>query len=105
MRKRVLLTYKMTVGDRLKFLNGLAECVHGIVTAEAVAAIEPIENIGEQILSEICSLPVEKQTTAFGDGDVFRILARLNPSLLAALRLCTLVNVPEEPRNRALESV
>jgi hypothetical protein len=87
--KRVLLTAEMSAGDRLKFLDGIGKCVFGPVTAEAIARIEPIDKVGESILSEICSLPVEKQTQAFSSGDVFRLLAKLNPSLLRALELCT----------------
>jgi hypothetical protein len=101
--KRALLTMEMTAGERLKVLDGITRCVSDPVTAEAIAAIESIDNTGEQILSEINSLPVEKQTQAFSDGDVFRLLARLNPTLLTALRLCSLGKVPEQPRNRVLE--
>jgi hypothetical protein len=101
--KRRLLATNINAGERLEYLDGLSECVSGPVTAEAIAAIEPICSRGEQILSEVLSLPVEKQTQAFSKGDVFRILARLNPSLLAALRLCALYGVPERPRNSTAE--
>ncbi len=86
--KRGLLTLEMTAGDRLKFLDGIAHCVHGPVTAQAIAAVEPCCDVGADILREINSLPIERQTTAFNDGDVFRLLAKLNPSLLRALELC-----------------
>lgn len=96
--KRALLTIEMTADDRLKILDGIAQCVFGPVSAAAVMAIEPIDDTGAEIISEICSLPVEKQTRAFGDGDVFRLLAKLNPSLLVALRLCDIGEIPAQPR-------
>jgi hypothetical protein len=86
--KHALLTCEMTAGERMKFLDGIARSVTGIVTAEAVAAIEPIDPVGLKMVREITSLPIAKQTTAFKDSDVFRLLAQLNPSLLRALRLC-----------------
>jgi hypothetical protein len=86
--KRVLLNTSTSSGDRLKFLQGLNESIHGPVTAEAVAVIEPCCETGNAMIAEICSLDVNKQARTFVEGDVFRLLAELNPSLLAALRLC-----------------
>jgi hypothetical protein len=100
--KRALLKTEMSADLRLKILQSIGECVFGPVTAEAVAAIEPCCNTGAAMLHEIHSLDVAKQTSAFQDGDVFRLLAQLNPSLLVALRLCMLNDrVPEQPRTRA----
>src|ERR1700686_4225302 len=101
--KRILLTQQTTAGERMKLLDGIAQCVYGCVTPEAVAAIEPCCETGEKILLEIFSLPFGEQTRAFSKGDVFRLLANLNPSLLTALRLCALGPIPEQPRVRALE--
>jgi hypothetical protein len=86
--KYVLLNVETTAYYRLKTLDAIAECVFGPVTEEAVAAIEPCCETGRKMLAEIHSLPVEKQMQAFEKGDVFRLLARLNPSLLRALELC-----------------
>src|SRR5260370_33659425 len=93
--RRGLLTVKMTAGDRLKFLDGIAGCIYGPVTAEAIAVIDHCCDTGAAMLHEINSLPVEKQTTAFSDADAFRLLAKLNPSLLRALELCELHGGPE----------
>jgi hypothetical protein len=101
--KYVLLNVELTAYHRLKTLDAIAGCVFGPVTEEAVAAIEPCCETGRKMLVEIHSLPVEKQTGAFCDGDVFHFLAKLNPSLLAALRLCKVGPVPEKPRERAPE--
>jgi hypothetical protein len=95
--KRGLLKWEMTAGERLKFLEGIAHAIDGPVTAAAVEAIEPCCDTGAQMLAEINSLPIDKRTTAFSDGDVFCLLAKLNPSLLAALRLCVWhAAVPED---------
>jgi hypothetical protein len=94
--KHGLLTLQMTASDRLKFLDAIAGTISGPVTAEAVAAIEPADAVGVKMIREIMKLPVERQTRAFDDGDVFRLLAQLNPSLLRALRLCVYhVTIPE----------
>jgi hypothetical protein len=100
--KFILFNFKMTAHERMKTLEVIAMCTHGLVTEEAVAAIEPCCETGRKMFQELNSLPMEKRTQAFHDGDVFRLLARLNPSLLAALRLCKFnQTIPEEPRSRA----
>jgi hypothetical protein len=86
--KHGLLTIEMKAGDRLKLLDSIAGIISGPVTAEAVAAIEPADPVGVKMIREIMKLPVERQTRAFDDGGVFRLLGRLNPSLLTALKLC-----------------
>ena len=100
--KRALLKTEMDAGLRLNILQHIGECVFGPVTAEAVAAIEPCCDTGAAMLAEIHSLDIDRQTSAFIKGDVFRLLAKLNPSLLVALRLCMLNDrVPEQPHTRA----
>jgi hypothetical protein len=86
--KYLLLNWEMTAHERLKTLDVIALCTDGPIIDEAVAAIEPCCETGREMFNELNSLPIEKQTMAFDDGDVFRILARLNPSLLRALELC-----------------
>lgn len=102
--KYMLLNFKMTAADRLRTFEVIGMCTHGEVTEEAVAAIEPCCETGRKMFQELNSLPIEKQTRAFDTGDVFRLLARLNPSLLTALRLCDRGAVPEVPRRRVLEN-
>jgi len=86
--KYMLLNFKMTAQDRLRALEVIGMCTHGLVTKAAVAAIDPCCETGRQMFKELDSLPIEKRTQAFSDGDVFRLLAKLNPSLLRALALC-----------------
>jgi hypothetical protein len=102
--KYMLLNFEMTAHERLKTFEVIALCTTGLITNEAVAAIEPCCETGRKMFQELHSLPIEKQTQAFHDGDVFRLLAKLNPSLLTALRLCTWNGgVPAAPRTRVLE--
>lgn len=97
--KHGLLNVEMMAHERLRFLNYIACCVEGLITAEAVAAIEPSCATGAEMMLELQKVPREKRIQAFQDGDVFRLLARLNPSLLAALRLCRYnAPIPENPR-------
>jgi hypothetical protein len=103
--KYMLVNLRMTVEQRLKALEVIALCVHGQITEEAAAAIEPCCETGRKMFEELNSIPMEKRTQAFQAGDVFRLLANLNPSLLSALRLCKFnETVPEQPRNRTLEA-
>jgi hypothetical protein len=86
--KRALATIRMSSTDRMRILDGIEGCIHGPVTREAVATIKPADDGSREIMHEITTLPVQGQIYAFRDGDVFRLVSRLNPSLLVALRLC-----------------
>jgi hypothetical protein len=101
--KYILLNLEMTAHERLKTLEVITLCIYGPITDEAVLAIEPCCETGRKMFQELDSLPFEKRSQAFHDGDVFRLLAKLNPSLLIALRLCDRGPVPEQPHIRALE--
>jgi hypothetical protein len=93
--KRGLLTMKMTAGDQMKFLDGIASMAFGPVTAEAIEAIEPACDTAMQMMHELGKVHFTQQTRAFVDGDVFRLLTKLNSSLLRALELCRLGPVPQ----------
>jgi hypothetical protein len=86
--KYAVLEVRMTAADRLKFLNCIADMVQGSVTAEAVEAIEPACPTAVEMLHELNKVPRSETTRTFEKGDVFRLLAKLNPSLLRALELC-----------------
>jgi hypothetical protein len=100
--KHALLNYEMTAAERLRFLDTIAKCIAGPISSEAIEVIEPACPTALQILKEITSIGPERACQAFRDGDCFRILARLNPSLLRALELCTLGPVPESRTDGAL---
>jgi hypothetical protein len=101
--KYALLNLQMTAAERMKFLDGIGSCIYGCITAEAVEVIEPACDIAVQMMHELQKVDRRERTQAFSKGDMFRLLAQLNPSLLRALELCQLGPVPEVPRNRALE--
>jgi hypothetical protein len=95
--KHALLNFKLTADFQLKLLEHINSCVYGLVTAEAVAAIEPSCDVGAEMLSELNKVPRSEVSRAFREGDVFRLLAKLNPSLLRALELCQFNgSVPEK---------
>lgn len=86
--KYFLLNVPMRAGDRMDVFDCISGCITGMVTVEAVEAIEPAGAPERAIFHELRSLPKEKVSQAFFDGDCFRTMARCNASLLRALELC-----------------
>ncbi len=86
--KYALTAVPMGAHERLRFLDFIARQIDGSITAEAIAAIEPACTTAVQMLHELNEVPRAQTTRAFGEGHVFRLLTRLNPSLLRALELC-----------------
>jgi hypothetical protein len=80
----------MPADERLRILEMLE--VHDLdriwLKTDMVAAIEPMDDRGYEIASEAHKLPEGKVFDVFADR--FATFAALNPSLLAALRLCSL---------------
>jgi hypothetical protein len=103
--KCALLTLPMTAAERMKFLDGIGSCIYGCITAEVVEAIEPACDTAVQMMHELQKVHRAERTQAFRKGDMFHLLAQLNPSLFRALELCNLGPVPEVPPNHALELV
>jgi hypothetical protein len=93
MAKKWLQGDDLSVADRLHHLEFVRSQAFGVLTAEAVAAIEPASDTFEQIFTEAMRVnPGDNQCeTAFGilDRDeIFADLVRLNPSISGAIRLC-----------------
>jgi hypothetical protein len=86
--KRGLLKFDLPMDVKMRALETITGCAFGPVTSEAIAAIEPCCDVGAEMFKELHSLERSQQSRAFADGDVFRLLAKLNPSLLRALDLC-----------------
>jgi hypothetical protein len=86
--KYALLSVPMSANDRLRFLDFIARCIDRTVTAEAIAAIEPACATSVETLHQLNGVPRSETCRVFQEGDVFRLLARLNPSLYRALELC-----------------
>ena len=91
MAKRWLAADKLPLAERVLHLEGLDKLAFGVVTAEAIAAIEPASDVFEQIFNEAMRVDTgeNQAATAFGileRDDVFRGLLRLNPSLTTAIK-------------------
>ncbi len=83
--KRVL-RYKMTVGDRMRLLEGMNKFAGNPLTAAAVAAVEPACDTANKMIHEALTLPVN-EWRVLGRFAVFSALVKLNPSLLVALAI------------------
>jgi hypothetical protein len=92
--KHTLARCEMTVGDRLRLLEGLARLVDSRFSAAALAVIEPACDTAVEMIMEAHSLDAEGShgTASYRlltSWTVFGHFVRLNPSLLAAIRLMT----------------
>lgn len=92
--KRAVATLPMTAGERLEFLERIANMTGSGITVAAVAAVEPADAISAKIICEAMTLDgpeargaPEAAKLLTGD-EQFKALARLNPSLVTALGLC-----------------
>jgi hypothetical protein len=92
MSKRWIATEAMSAGERLWILEKLHGLTDGFFTQAALAMIEPADDFFASIFEEAktadpgndCSNSFEILTSQ----EVFNNLARLNPSILKALRVC-----------------
>jgi hypothetical protein len=82
-----LLSDDMPASERLKILEGLEidDLDRHWLTNDMVAAIEPMDDHGYEIVSEAHKLPEGKVLDVFADN--FATFAVLNPSLIAALEM------------------
>lgn len=94
--KYALLKFRLTAAWQMKLLEGINSCAYGPVTAAAIEAIDPACDTAVQMLHELHKVPRGETARAFAAGGIFRLLSKLNPSLLTALRLCQLGPVPPE---------
>jgi hypothetical protein len=97
--KRALVNFKLPADLQLKMLEHINRCVFGLVTAEAVAAIEPSCDVGAEMLNELNKVPRSEFSGAFRDGDVFRLLAKLNRRCCA--RWSCAITISPYPREGA----
>lgn len=91
--KRALVSSKTPVGERLRMLEAINGFVDGYFTEAALAAIEPARETEAEMIAEC--LNVDEGEPRRGKGldllaswEVFGHLLALNPSLLAAIKLC-----------------
>ena len=84
--KRVLQT-QPPEEYRLQFLEHLEKMSRGEqwLTPEMIAAVEPMDDKGEEIAREIRKVGPQKALDVY--ADTFTVFASLNPSLIAALKM------------------
>jgi hypothetical protein len=91
--KRALQRINMNVRDRLHVLEKMNGFTDQWLTAEMLATIEPMSDTQEQMFREARSLdppggrPFQASAGILTSQQVFGHFVRLNPSLLAAIKL------------------
>jgi len=83
--KRVL-QLEMAEAERLELLQRLDKMVDQWLTAEAIAAVQPICNRGYKLIEEAEPLG-NKALDVYARSDVFDAFTALNPSLLTAIEI------------------
>ena len=100
--KSALATTGMTVAERMFFLEALnTMATHEHLSAEVVARVEPACNTALRMLHEAMALGKERHHL-IGGFEMFCVFLKLNPSLLAALKLCNR-NFTRPPRSNVTE--
>jgi hypothetical protein len=84
---KMLLVDEMPSAYRLKFLEWLNKCGDQWLSAEMVAAIEPMCAEGYEIVREAQKLGAGKSLDVFARHEVFSAFIALNPSILAAIKI------------------
>ena len=85
--KRAVAMPGATVAETMELLEALNGFVDTILTAEAVAAVQPACNTAVAMIHESMKLPT-KEWGVLGRADLFSEFVRLNPSLRTAIELC-----------------
>lgn len=83
--KRVLQAKGLPEESRLEFLNHLENMIDTWLTPEMIAAIEPMDDRGEQMASEIMKVGPKKALDLYAKS--FVAFAALNPSLIGVLKM------------------
>jgi hypothetical protein len=82
--KRILQT-KLPEEWRFLFLNHLEKMVDTWLTPEMIAALEPMDQRGEEMLAEIAKVGPKKALDLYAKA--FVAFAALNPSLIGVLKM------------------
>jgi hypothetical protein len=90
--KRVLVSYEMPVGVRLRMLEAINGFVDKIFTEAALALIEPACDTAMEMIRECMRVDegnprCGKAFDLMASSEVFGHLLKLNPSMLAAIKL------------------
>jgi len=84
--KRMLL-HDLSAAHRLRFLEFLDSHTDMVLTAEAIAAVEPMCDEAFELVKEARKLGAAKALDVFARWEVFNAFVALNPSLLSAIKL------------------
>ena len=86
--KRRLLQ-PLSAAHRLRFLEFLDSHTDLVLTAEAIAAIEPMCDEALEMVEEARKLGAAKALDVFARWEVFNAFVALNPSILTAIKMST----------------
>jgi hypothetical protein len=90
--KRALVSYEIPIGERLRMLETINGFVDTAFTAEALAVIEPACHTAMEMIHECLQVDegkprLGKAFDLMASWEVFGHLLKLNPSMLAAIKL------------------
>jgi hypothetical protein len=83
-----LLQDDMPIDLRARLLELIAKRARGVITMEAVAAIQPAPHAAMAMLDEMKNLSIEDKEKVMRRRDVFEAHISLNPSIMEAISLC-----------------
>jgi hypothetical protein len=77
----------MPANYRLKFLEWLNRCDETWLSREIIAAVDPMDDDGYEILREAMKLGAKTALDVVARWEVFSAFVALNPSLLTAIKM------------------
>jgi hypothetical protein len=81
------LAHELSAAHRLRFLEFLDRCTDNVLTAEAIASVEPMCDEAYEMVKEARKLGADKALDVFARWDVFNAFIALNPSILIAIKM------------------
>jgi hypothetical protein len=85
---KMLLAEEMPQAYRLRFLEWLDKCGDQWLSADAIAAVQPMCADGHEMVREAQKLGPRKVLDVFARWEVFNAFVALNSSLLTAIKIC-----------------
>jgi hypothetical protein len=83
-----LLQDDMPIDLRARLLELIAKRARGVITMEAVAAIQPAPHAAMAMLDEMSKLSIQDKENVMRRPEIFEAHIALNPSILNAIKLC-----------------
>jgi hypothetical protein len=85
---KMLLAEEMPQAYRLRFLEWLDKCGDQWLSADAIAAVQPMCADGHEMVREAQKLGPRKVLDVLARCEVFNAFVALNSSLLTAIKIC-----------------